>query len=106
MSGIKGNRTRHCIRMNPNKASPSDELYIDIRKLKMDSLVVPVSSLHLLYTFKISNTKTTFTNNLSALLQKRLQIQVASEIVYDNTGESKFTVQKKIYVRGTLNVLI
>lgn len=76
------------ITMNPNKASLSEELYTDIPKLKMDSCLVP-GSLHLLFSFKVSNTKSTFMNNLSALLKKRLQTYLASKIVYDNNGGEK-----------------
>ena len=37
---------------------------------------------------KITGTKTHFMNNLSKLLQKRLQIRLAGETVYDCSGES------------------
>ena len=93
MSGIKGDRTRHVVTMNPNKASPREELYIDIPKLKQDSCLVP-GTLHLLFDLKVSNTKTHFLNNLSKLLQKRLQI---GETVYDNNGESLYSVHKDLY---------
>ena len=69
MASIKGDRTRHVITANPNKASPGEELKIDIPKLKPDSCLVP-GSFHLLFDFKVSNTKTHFKNNLSRLLKK------------------------------------
>ena len=59
MSSVKGNRTRHRITMNPNKANPQEEIYMDVPKLKMDSCSVP-DSFHLLLNFKVSNTKSTF----------------------------------------------
>ena len=76
MSQIKGERTRHFVTMNPNRASSGEELYIDIPKLKLESCLVP-GSLHLCFGFKVSNAKCAFMNNLAALLQKRLQIRLA-----------------------------
>ena len=76
MSAIKGERTRHVVTMNPNKALPGEELYIDIPKFKPDSCLVP-RSLHSLSDFKISNTKSSFLNNHSNLLQNRYQIRLA-----------------------------
>ena len=96
MSTIKGNRTRHVVTMNPNKASPGEEIYIDIPKLKQHSCLVP-GSLHLLFDLKITNTKIHFLNNLSKLLQKRLQIRLAGETVYDNNGESLYSIHKDRY---------
>ena len=40
MSSIKGDRTRHTVTMNPNKALPGEELYIEIPKLKQNSFWV------------------------------------------------------------------
>ena len=96
MASIKGDRTRHVVTMHPNKASPGEELYIDIPKLKPDSCLVP-GSMHLLFDLKISNTKTHFLNNLSRLLQKRLQIRLAGETAYDNNGESLYGVHKDLH---------
>ena len=96
MASIKGDRTRHVITKNPNKASPGEELYIEIPKLKPDSCLVP-GSFHLLLDLKVSNTKSHFQNNLSRLLQKRFQISLAGETVYDNNGESLYSVYKDLY---------
>ena len=96
MATLKGDRTGHLVAMNPNKASPGEELYSDIPKLKMDSCLVP-GSLHLCFEFKISNTKCAFMNNLAALLQKRLQIRLAGETVYDCNDESHYTYMVYIY---------
>ena len=96
MASIKGDRTRHVVTVNPNKASPGEKLYINIPKLKPDSCLVP-GSMHLLFDLKISNTKTHFLNNLSRLLQKRLQIRLAGETAYDNNGESLYGVPKDLY---------
>ena len=90
MAKIKGERTRHVVTFNPNKASP-EELYIDVPKMKMDSCLVP-GSLYLLFNFKVGNTKSWFLNNLFKMLQKRLTIRVAGETVYDNSGENLYSV--------------
>ena len=83
------------VTFNPNKANPGQELYIDIPKMKMDSCLVP-GSLHLLFTFKVSNTKSWFLNNLSKMLQKRLRIRLAGETVYDNNAENMYEVYKDL----------
>ena len=43
MAEIKGTRTRHVVAFNPNKASPGEEIFIDIPKLKADICLVPYS---------------------------------------------------------------
>ena len=53
--------------------------------------------MHLLFDLKVSNTKTSFLNNLSKLLQNRLHIKLAGETVYDNNGESFYSVYKDLY---------
>ena len=95
MASINGERT-HNVTFNPNKASSGEELYIDIPKMKMDSCLVP-GSLHLLSTFKVSNTKSWFLNNLSKMLQKRLRIRLAGETVYDNNAENMYEVYKDLW---------
>ena len=64
---------RDVVTMNPNKASPGEELYIDIPKLKQYSLVP--RTLHLPFDLKVTNTKSHFMNNFSKMLSKRLQIR-------------------------------
>ena len=64
--------------------------------MKMDSCLVP-GSLHLLSTFKVSNTKSWFLNNLSKMLQKRLRIRLAGETVYDNNAENMYEVYKDLW---------
>ena len=96
MATVKGNRTRHVVTINPNKASAGEELYIDIPKLKIDSCLVS-GSLHLLFNFKVSNTKSWFLNNLSKMLQKRLVVRLAGETVYDNSGENIYEVYKDLW---------
>ena len=59
--------------------------------MKMDSCLIP-GSLHLLFNFKVRNTKSWFLNNLCKMLQKRLTIRVAGERVYDNSGENLYSV--------------
>jgi hypothetical protein len=68
---ITGSRTRHVLTFNPNSAKPGEEIYVNIPKLKGDSVLVP-DSMALVFDFKNSNTKSWFRNNLGKLLQKRL----------------------------------
>ena len=96
MSKIKGNRTRHVVTLNPNSASPEEDLYIDLPKLNGNLCLVP-DSLRLLFNFKNSNTKSWFLNNLGKLLKKRLVVKFAGEIVYDNTGESLLEIYKDLW---------
>ena len=96
MATVKGNTTRYVVTFNPNKASAGEELHIDILKLKMDTCLVP-GSFHLLFNFKVSNTKSWFLNNLSKILQKRLGVRLAGETVYDNSGENIYEVYKDLW---------
>ena len=80
---ITGDRTRHVLTFNPNSAKPGEEIYVNIPKLKADSVLVP-DSMALVFDFKNSNTKSWFRNNLGKLLQKRLEIRLAGEKVYDS----------------------
>ena len=96
MAEIRGMRIRHVVTFNANKASPGEELYIDIPKLKPDTCLVP-DSLHLQFDFKNANAKSWFLNNLSKLLCERLVVKLAGEVVYDNTGESVFSVCRDLW---------
>ena len=51
MGSLKGDGTRNVMTMNPNKASPGEELHIDIPKPKQDSHLVP-GLLYLLFSFE------------------------------------------------------
>ena len=53
-STITGNRTKHVITFNPNKAKPGEDIYIDIPKLNSDLCLVP-DSIYLCFDFKNSN---------------------------------------------------
>jgi hypothetical protein len=59
---ITEDRTRHVLTFNPNSARPEEEIYVNIPKLKADSVLIPV------FDFKNSNTKSYFRNNLGKLL--------------------------------------
>ncbi|CAB3998284.1 Hypothetical predicted protein [Paramuricea clavata] len=48
----------------------------------------------LVFDFKNANEKSWFRNNLGKLLQKRLEIRLVGEKVYDNGGESLMEVYK------------
>jgi hypothetical protein len=94
---ITGDRTRHVLTFNPNSARPEEEIYVNIPKLKADSVLVP-DSMALVFDFKNSNTKSWFRNNLGKLLQRRLEIRLAAEKVYDNSGESLLEVYKDLWL--------
>ena len=96
---ITGDRTRHVLTFNPNSARPGEEIYVNIPKLKADSVLVP-DSMALVFDFKNSNTKSWFRNNLGKLLQRRLEIRLAREKVYDNSGESLLEDYKDLWYTG------
>jgi hypothetical protein len=96
---ITGDRTRHVLTFNPNSAKPGEEIYVNIPTLKADSVLVP-DSMALVFDFKNSNTKSWFRNNLGKLLQKRLEIPLAGEKVYDNGGESLLEVYKDLWLHN------
>jgi hypothetical protein len=96
---ITGDRTRHVLNFNPNSAKPGEEIYVYIPKLKADSVLVP-DSMALVFDFKNSNTKSWFRNNVGKLLQKRLEIRLAGEKVYDNSGESLLEVYKDLWLHN------
>jgi hypothetical protein len=96
---ITGDRSRHVLTFNPNSAKPGEEIYVNIPKLKADSVLVP-DSMALVFDFKNSNTKSWFRNNLGKLLQKRLEIRLAGEKVYDNSGESLLEVYKDLWLHN------
>jgi thymidylate synthase ThyX len=82
---------------NPNSARPEEEIYVNIPKVKADSVLVP-DSMALVFDFKNSNTKSWFRNNLGKLLQRRLEIRLAGGKVYDNSGESLLEVYKDLWL--------
>jgi hypothetical protein len=94
---ITGDRTRHVLTFNSNSAKPEEEIYVNILKLKAESVLV-TDSMALVFDFKNSNTKSWFRNNLRKLLQRRLEIRLAGEKVYDNSGESLLEVYKDLWL--------
>ena len=52
-SSISGNRTRHVITLNPNKAKPGEHIYINSPKLNSDLCLVP-DSIYLCIDFKVA----------------------------------------------------
>ena len=95
-SSINGNRTRHVIRFNREKASPEETIIIDIPKLEKDSCLIP-GSMHLNFDLKVSTTKPYFLNNLSKLLKKKLLITISTKTVHDNNNESLNRVYEDLY---------
>ena len=53
---IIGDRTRHVLTFNPKSARTGEEIYVNISKLKADSVLIP-DSMALVFDFKNSNTK-------------------------------------------------
>ena len=100
-SSITGNRTRHVITFNPNKAEPEESIYIDIPKLNSDLCLVP-DSVYLLFDYKSKNTKSWFKNNLGKLLQKNLTIKVSGQIIYENMGESIYRVYQDLWLKDSV----
>ena len=100
MSSIRGDRTRHLVTHNPNTASPGEELYVDIPKLKVSSCLVP-GSLHIVFDFEVTGTKSWFMNNLSKRLQKRLQVRLVGESVYDCNQENLYSTYKDLWMSNS-----
>ncbi|CAB3995951.1 Hypothetical predicted protein [Paramuricea clavata] len=98
---ITGDRKIHVLTFNPNSAKSGEEICVNIPKLKADSVLVP-DSMALVFDFKNSNTKSWFRNNLGKLLQKRLEIRLTGEKVYDNSGESLLEVYKDLWLHNKL----
>jgi hypothetical protein len=96
--------TRHVLTFNPNSAKPGEEIYVNIPKLKADSVLVP-DSMALVFDFKNSNTKSWFRNNLGKLLQKRLEKRFTTTVekacwrstrTYGYTGNSVTTLWRMV----------
>ena len=100
-SSITGNRTKHVITFNPNKAKPGEEICIDLPKLNSDLCLVP-DSIYLCFDFKNENTKYWFKNNLSKLLQKKLVIKMSGRIIYENTGESIYRAYRDLWLKDSV----
>jgi hypothetical protein len=96
---ITGDRTRHVLTFNPNSAKPGEGIYVNIPKLKADSVLVP-DNMALVFDFMNSNTESWFGNNLGKLLQKRLEIRLTGEKVYDNSGQSILEVYKDLWLHN------
>ena len=100
-STITGNRTRHVITFNPNKAKPDETFYVEIPRLSSNLCLVP-DSIYLRFDFKNANTKSWFKNNLGKLLQKEMRVRISGMIIYENTGESIFNVYKDLWLKDGL----
>ena len=85
---INRERTWHLVTFNPSSAKPGEQLYISVPKLSSNCLVP--ESFHLVFDIKVGNMKNHFKNNLSKLLQSRLEIKYAGKVIYDNSYESVF----------------
>ena len=95
-SSIMGMRKRYVSNLTPSTVNPEETLVIDIPKLKPSSCLVP-GTLNLLFDLAVTGTKSRFNNNLSRLLCSRLEITLAGDVVYSNTGESHLGVYRDMW---------
>ena len=94
---ITGQRTKHIVTLEGHtKIIPGENLFVTIPRLDDYSCLV-LGSLHLLFHLLISNTKTHFLNNLSKLLQSKLEITLAGKILYENYAESVYSIYRDLY---------
>ena len=82
MASIRGNRVRTCVTATPSIARPGETLYIDTPKLEEGLCLVP-GSLHLLFNFEVTGTKSHYMNNLSKLLQGQMVMKISTHKLYD-----------------------
>lgn len=95
---IMGERTRHTVTFSPNSANPGEQLYIRAPRLSRGDCLVP-ESLNSCFDLTVSNTRNHHKNHLSKLLQSRLEIKYAGEVIYDNSNES---VGRPLRINGYL----
>lgn len=100
MSMIKGERTRRLVNFVPSTAEPGNMLEIDIPKLKKSYCIVP-GSIHLVFDFIVSGSKSWFLNNLSSQLLRRLKVTLAGEVVYECDYEGLYKTYKDLWLSKT-----
>ena len=92
-----GRRTNHNLSFHRNEYSEKEEIVIDIPRLSSDDILVQ-DSLNFCFNFSLgSNTKSWFKNNLSKLLQDRLEVSMEGQKIYENPKESLFEVSKDLW---------
>ena len=70
--------------------------YIRIPNLSPDEVIIP-DTMNLRYTFKNSNTKSRFKNNLGRILCSGLTVQIGGRTVYMNSREGVFETYKDLW---------
>ena len=94
---ITGKRTQHNIAIHRNEYLPSDEVVVDVPRFGAEDVLVQ-DSLNFCFDFSLgSNTKSWFRNNLSRILQSRLEIQMEGQKIYENPKESFFEVYSDLW---------
>ena len=94
---VSGKRTNHNISFHRNEFQPKEEIVIDVPRLSSDDILVQ-DSLNFCFDFSLgSNTKSWFLNNLSKLLQDRLEVQMEGQKIYENPKESLYEVYKNLW---------
>ena len=73
--------------MNPNTASPGEEIYVRIPMLAQHMCLLP-GSLKLLFDFKTANTKSRFSNNIRKHLKSKLQVLLTGATAMTTIGRA------------------
>ena len=95
---VSGKRTNHNISFHRNEYMEKEEIVIDVPRLSSDDILVQ-DSLNFCLNFSLgSNTKSWFKNNLSKMLQDRLEVSMEGQKIYENPKESLFEVYKDLWV--------
>ena len=97
-TSVSGKRTNHNISFHRNEFQEKEENVIDVPRLSSDDILVQ-DSLNFCFDFSLgSNTKSWYKNNLSKLLQDRLEISMEGQKIYENPKESVFGLYKDLWV--------
>ena len=96
-TAVSGRRTNHNISFLRNEYQPQEEIVIDIPRLSMDDVLVQ-DSLNFCFNIDMnSNTKSWFKNNLSKMLQEKLEVNMEGQKIYENPKESLYEVYKDLW---------
>ena len=95
---VSGKRTNQNISFHRNEYNKKEEIVIDIPRLSSDDISVQ-DSLNFCFNLSLgSNTKSWFKNNLTKLLQERLEVSMEGQKSYENPRERLFEVNKDLWV--------
>ena len=97
-TAVGGRRTKHNISFHRNEYQPEEEIVIDVPRLSMDDILVQ-DSLNFCFNIDMnSNTKSWFKNNLSKMLQEKLEVNMEGQKIYENPKESLYEVYQDLWV--------